>query len=101
MGIQRARAMSSTIITLLECIFAYVFPPVGVFCKFGCGTEVIICTILTCCAYVPGLIYALVMIGCKHPKQGDDEAAGELVTQNVHAKAKLHGIALSRLFWFK
>mmetsp|Transcript_63447 Transcript_63447/g.200435 ORF Transcript_63447/g.200435 Transcript_63447/m.200435 type:complete len:87 (+) Transcript_63447:121-381(+) len=55
---------------LLACICAYFIPPLGVFWDLGCGWEVIVCTILTFCGYVPGVVFAVCMIGCKEPASG-------------------------------
>jgi len=42
----------------------------GIFLRFGCGTEFVICFLLTLLGYVPGIIYAVCMIGCASPADG-------------------------------
>mmetsp|Transcript_120837 Transcript_120837/g.240744 ORF Transcript_120837/g.240744 Transcript_120837/m.240744 type:complete len:94 (+) Transcript_120837:38-319(+) len=59
---------------LCACVCAYVVPPVGIFWRFGCGMEFLICFILTLLGYVPGIIYAVVMIGCASPGAEGREA---------------------------
>mmetsp|Transcript_65334 Transcript_65334/g.202227 ORF Transcript_65334/g.202227 Transcript_65334/m.202227 type:complete len:91 (-) Transcript_65334:66-338(-) len=54
----------------VSCICAYFIPPLGIFFRFGCGTEFCICLVLTILGYVPGVIYAIVMIGCENPAEG-------------------------------
>ena len=39
-------------------------PPLGIFWRFGCGVELLICVILTLLGYLPGVLYALCMIVC-------------------------------------
>ncbi|KAL9139120.1 pmp superfamily [Amphidinium carterae] len=51
----------------LSALCAYFIPPLGVYWRFGCGIEVVICTVLTLLCYVPGLLYAIIMIGCEDP----------------------------------
>ena len=42
---------------------AYFIPPLGVFWQFGCcSLEFVLCVILTCCGYVPVIIYACCII---------------------------------------
>mmetsp|Transcript_8987 Transcript_8987/g.23872 ORF Transcript_8987/g.23872 Transcript_8987/m.23872 type:complete len:82 (+) Transcript_8987:125-370(+) len=48
-----------------SCLCAYIFPPLGIYWRFGCGTELVICVVLTILGYVPGIIYAAFMIGCE------------------------------------
>mmetsp|Transcript_159113 Transcript_159113/g.386451 ORF Transcript_159113/g.386451 Transcript_159113/m.386451 type:complete len:87 (-) Transcript_159113:146-406(-) len=55
---------------LLACICAYFIPPLGVYWDLGCGWEVCVCAILTLIGYFPGVIFAVVMIGCKEPASG-------------------------------
>ena len=38
-------------------VCAYLIPPLGVFWRFGCGLEVLLCLVLTFLGYVPGLVY--------------------------------------------
>lgn len=46
--------------SLFRVILSIIFPPLAVLDK-GCGS-VLIVTILTCCAWVPGVIGALVIL---------------------------------------
>ncbi|KAL5717166.1 Hydrophobic protein rci2a [Ranunculus cassubicifolius] len=48
--------------TVLEIILAIILPPLGVFLRFGCGSEFWICLLLTLLGYIPGIIYALYVI---------------------------------------
>mmetsp|Transcript_24245 Transcript_24245/g.76226 ORF Transcript_24245/g.76226 Transcript_24245/m.76226 type:complete len:379 (-) Transcript_24245:182-1318(-) len=50
--------------TPLPCLCACFLPPVGVFLRFGCSKQLVICVALTCCGYAPGLIYACVVLAC-------------------------------------
>mmetsp|Transcript_43419 Transcript_43419/g.120691 ORF Transcript_43419/g.120691 Transcript_43419/m.120691 type:complete len:94 (-) Transcript_43419:172-453(-) len=61
---------------LCSCLCAYFIPPLGVYWRFGCGLEILLCFILTLCGYVPGIIYAACVIGCNNPADGR-ELAGE------------------------
>merc|ERR1712003_136193 len=58
----------SGIFGLCWCLFRYIIPPLGVVCRFGCGKEFLICLILTCLGYFPGLIYAF-YIDCHAQKK--------------------------------
>nr|QEG58816.1 multiple fission protein 1 [Crypthecodinium cohnii] len=49
---------------VLSAVCAWLLPPLGVFWRFGLGTEFVIATALTICGYVPGVIYAACIIGC-------------------------------------
>jgi len=57
----------------VACICAYFIPPLGVYWDLGCGWEVIVCTILTLLGWIPGVIFAVVMIGCKEPASGREK----------------------------
>jgi uncharacterized membrane protein YqaE (UPF0057 family) len=48
--------------TLLHVIIALLLPPVAVFLKRGAGMELIISIVLTICFFIPGLIYALLIV---------------------------------------
>eukprot|EP00450_Noctiluca_scintillans_P013345 CAMPEP_0194483678 /NCGR_PEP_ID=MMETSP0253-20130528/5210_1 /TAXON_ID=2966 /ORGANISM="Noctiluca scintillans" /LENGTH=78 /DNA_ID=CAMNT_0039323357 /DNA_START=27 /DNA_END=263 /DNA_ORIENTATION=- len=50
---------------LCACICAYLLPPLGIYWRFGCGIQLLICVILTCFGYLPGVLYAVVLIGCE------------------------------------
>mmetsp|Transcript_48473 Transcript_48473/g.97854 ORF Transcript_48473/g.97854 Transcript_48473/m.97854 type:complete len:90 (-) Transcript_48473:110-379(-) len=54
----------------LSCLCAYFVPPLGIFFRFGCGKEFLICLLLTILGYLPGIIYAVCMIGCENPADG-------------------------------
>ena len=49
-------------------VCAYLLPPLGVWWRFRgddeCCCKFCICLILTCCGYIPGVIYAACVIGC-------------------------------------
>mmetsp|Transcript_93285 Transcript_93285/g.259850 ORF Transcript_93285/g.259850 Transcript_93285/m.259850 type:complete len:87 (+) Transcript_93285:96-356(+) len=61
----------------LACICAYFIPPLGVYWDLGCGWEVLACIVLTLIGYVPGVIFAVCMIGCKEPASGREPVDGE------------------------
>jgi len=46
---------------------AFFIPPLGVFWEYGCSIEFWLCVLLTCCGYIPGVIYACCVIA------GDDK----------------------------
>jgi uncharacterized membrane protein YqaE (UPF0057 family) len=48
--------------TLLLVIIAILLPPVAVFLKKGAGKELLISIVLTILFYVPGIIYALLVV---------------------------------------
>jgi len=48
---------------LCSCVCAYLLPPLGVYWRFGCGMEFLICLVLTLLGYVPGVVYAVCIIG--------------------------------------
>lgn len=47
---------------LLLSLLAILLPPLAVFIKRGCGVEVLVSIVLLFCFWVPGLIYALLVI---------------------------------------
>eukprot|EP00580_Thalassiosira_gravida_P002803 CAMPEP_0201602608 /NCGR_PEP_ID=MMETSP0492-20130828/3283_1 /ASSEMBLY_ACC=CAM_ASM_000837 /TAXON_ID=420259 /ORGANISM="Thalassiosira gravida, Strain GMp14c1" /LENGTH=73 /DNA_ID=CAMNT_0048066159 /DNA_START=102 /DNA_END=323 /DNA_ORIENTATION=+ len=49
---------------LCSCICSWILPPIGIYWRFGCGKELFICIILTLLGYLPGVIYAVIMVGC-------------------------------------
>mmetsp|Transcript_73024 Transcript_73024/g.237454 ORF Transcript_73024/g.237454 Transcript_73024/m.237454 type:complete len:143 (+) Transcript_73024:88-516(+) len=55
-----------------SAVCAYLLPPLGIFWRFGCGCEFWICLLLTMCGYLPGVIYAVCMLGFDVPKPGDE-----------------------------
>jgi len=48
--------------TLLMIIIAILLPPVAVFLKKGAGMELVISIVLTILFWVPGVIYALLVV---------------------------------------
>jgi len=48
--------------TLLMVIIAILLPPVAVFLKKGAGKELVIGIVLTMLFFVPGIIYALLVV---------------------------------------
>merc|ERR1712187_248589 len=60
----------------IACLCAYFIPPLGVYWDLGCGWEVIVCALLTLCGWLPGVLFAVCMIGCKEPSVGR-EICGE------------------------
>mmetsp|Transcript_51721 Transcript_51721/g.123110 ORF Transcript_51721/g.123110 Transcript_51721/m.123110 type:complete len:83 (-) Transcript_51721:106-354(-) len=58
-------------------ICAYLIPPLGVWWRFGCGWEFCVCLILTILGYVPGVIFACIMIGCDTPDRYEEEGNPE------------------------
>mmetsp|Transcript_129531 Transcript_129531/g.252213 ORF Transcript_129531/g.252213 Transcript_129531/m.252213 type:complete len:161 (-) Transcript_129531:159-641(-) len=40
----------------------FLLPPLGIYWRFGCGWHLLICTLLTACFWVPGLIYASLVL---------------------------------------
>ncbi|KAD5317700.1 hypothetical protein R6Q59_033033 [Mikania micrantha] len=60
--------MSSGCALLLEILFAFLFPPLGVCLRYGCCTvEFFICLLLTLLGFLPGIIYALYAIVLVNP----------------------------------
>lgn len=47
---------------LLMVILAFLFPPLAVGLKDGIGTSFLICVLLTLLGWVPGVIYALIVV---------------------------------------
>ena len=47
---------------LLMIIIAILLPPVAVFLKQGAGMALVISIVLTICFWVPGVIYALLVV---------------------------------------
>eukprot|EP00443_Scrippsiella_acuminata_P061082 CAMPEP_0115463434 /NCGR_PEP_ID=MMETSP0271-20121206/48346_1 /TAXON_ID=71861 /ORGANISM="Scrippsiella trochoidea, Strain CCMP3099" /LENGTH=84 /DNA_ID=CAMNT_0002890269 /DNA_START=61 /DNA_END=315 /DNA_ORIENTATION=+ len=54
---------------ILSAVCSYLLPPLGVYWRFGCGLEFCICLVLTILGYVPGLIYAVCVIGFEAPER--------------------------------
>mmetsp|Transcript_51092 Transcript_51092/g.94532 ORF Transcript_51092/g.94532 Transcript_51092/m.94532 type:complete len:80 (+) Transcript_51092:114-353(+) len=54
---------------ICACICAYFIPPLGIWWRFGCGLEFCICFVLTWLGYFPGLLYAIIMLGCEEPSR--------------------------------
>ncbi len=48
--------------TLLQVIIAILLPPVAVFLKKGAGKELVISIVLTILFFIPGVIYALLVV---------------------------------------
>ena len=48
--------------TLLQVIIAILLPPVAVFLKQGAGMQLVISIVLTICFFIPGVIYALLVV---------------------------------------
>ena len=48
--------------TLLHVIIAILLPPVAVFLKKGAGMPLVISIVLTICFFIPGVIYALLIV---------------------------------------
>ncbi|KAH7279434.1 hypothetical protein KP509_37G019700 [Ceratopteris richardii] len=48
----------------VEVVLAIIFPPLGVFLRYGCRLEFWICVLLTILGYLPGIVYALYVILC-------------------------------------
>ncbi len=46
--------------SVIRVIFAVIFPPLAVYDR-GCGS-ILIVLLLTCCAWVPGIIGALIIL---------------------------------------
>ncbi|KIY50949.1 cation transport-related protein, partial [Fistulina hepatica ATCC 64428] len=47
---------------LFQIIFAFIFPPLGVFLERGCGVDLLINICLTILGWIPGIIHALYII---------------------------------------
>ncbi|CAO2836849.1 unnamed protein product [Amaranthus hypochondriacus] len=45
--------------TCIDILLAILLPPLGVFLKYGCKAEFWICVLLTLCAYIPGIVFAI------------------------------------------
>mmetsp|Transcript_25632 Transcript_25632/g.40075 ORF Transcript_25632/g.40075 Transcript_25632/m.40075 type:complete len:86 (-) Transcript_25632:21-278(-) len=61
-----------------SCICAYLLPPLGVYWRFGCGLQFLICCILTLMGYLPGVVYAVCIIGCENQADAR-ERVGDVV----------------------
>lgn len=48
--------------TLLQVIIAILLPPVAVFLKQGAGMQLVISIVLTILFFIPGVIYALLVV---------------------------------------
>lgn len=48
--------------TLLMVIISILLPPVAVFLQKGAGKELLISIVLTICFFIPGVIYALLIV---------------------------------------
>mmetsp|Transcript_34022 Transcript_34022/g.102767 ORF Transcript_34022/g.102767 Transcript_34022/m.102767 type:complete len:84 (+) Transcript_34022:72-323(+) len=62
---------------IVSLICAYLLPPLGIWWRFGCGMNLCISIVLTCCAYVPGVLYSFIMIGCVPPKGRGVDSSSE------------------------
>ncbi|KAM5548230.1 UPF0057 membrane protein [Rosa sericea] len=57
-----------------EIVLAVLLPPLGVCLSHGCCTvEFLICLLLTCLGYLPGIIYALYIIVFANREEYFDE----------------------------
>ncbi|EDK43429.1 predicted protein [Lodderomyces elongisporus NRRL YB-4239] len=54
--------MALTCTDIFKIIGAIILPPLGVFMEVGCTAPVLWCILLTCLAWLPGIIYALYII---------------------------------------
>jgi uncharacterized membrane protein YqaE (UPF0057 family) len=54
--------MSLSTETLLQVIIAILLPPVAVFLKKGAGMPLVISIVLTICFFIPGVVYALLIV---------------------------------------
>ncbi|CDH93374.1 YqaE/Pmp3 family membrane protein [Caenorhabditis elegans] len=53
--------------TILQVIFAFLFPPISVLLTSGCGLHLLLSILLTCLFVIPGIIHALYLVCChKH-----------------------------------
>merc|ERR1712187_408611 len=59
--------------------------------RFGCGMEFCICFVLTVLGYIPGILYAAIMIGCEPPKRGarDLDVEGQEASWDGFGKVRL------------
>ncbi|MBA3379715.1 MAG: YqaE/Pmp3 family membrane protein [Chloroflexia bacterium] len=57
---------------ITRLILTVIIPPIGVFLKRGLGWPFLISIVLTLLAYVPGLVYALVIV------LGDEKKSGSV-----------------------
>mmetsp|Transcript_7886 Transcript_7886/g.17042 ORF Transcript_7886/g.17042 Transcript_7886/m.17042 type:complete len:82 (+) Transcript_7886:48-293(+) len=62
---------------LCSCLCSFFLPPVGVYWRFGCGFHLLMCTILTVLGYLPGVVYAMVLLVCVDT--GSEDEVGPLV----------------------
>ena len=69
-------SQSGVICSAVACLCSYIFPPLGVYWKFGCGTNLLINVILCCLGYLPGIIHAIFLIGCEGPSKKDYASFG-------------------------
>uniref|UniRef100_A0A1I7XG58 Hydrophobic protein LTI6B n=1 Tax=Heterorhabditis bacteriophora TaxID=37862 RepID=A0A1I7XG58_HETBA len=54
--------MPITCTDIPKFLCALLIPPIGVWMEKGCGNHLIICILLTILGYIPGIIYACVII---------------------------------------
>eukprot|EP00931_Biecheleriopsis_adriatica_P089467 TRINITY_DN6358_c0_g1_i3.p1 TRINITY_DN6358_c0_g1~~TRINITY_DN6358_c0_g1_i3.p1 ORF type:complete len:492 (-),score=83.16 TRINITY_DN6358_c0_g1_i3:255-1730(-) len=59
--------------TCCSLFCAWVVPPVGIYWRFGCGWEFVVCLVLTLLGYIPGIIFACVLIALKPTGNADGE----------------------------
>ena len=84
-----AYTMGDGVNEIFSCICAYFLPPLGIWWRFGCGINFLICLVLTLCGYVPGVLYAVVMIGCDEPSRFETAAREHLFDEEEKGEDKL------------
>jgi len=58
-------------------LLATVVPPLGVWWRFGCGFDVLICTVLTLFFHLPGIVYAFAVLALKEDDKTVPDVRGE------------------------
>merc|ERR1712083_421478 len=48
-------------------ILSLLLPPLGVWWRFGCGLDVVVCLLLTLLFHLPGAVYAIAILAFKEP----------------------------------
>ena len=55
----------------VTAVCSYVVPPLGMYWRYGCGKEFCVSVPLTLFGYVPGVVFAGVMLACNEPEEAD------------------------------
>merc|ERR1712007_212578 len=67
-------------------ILSLFLPPLGVWWRFGCNLDVLICAVLTLLFHLPGAVYAVAILALKEP-EGDSSVSHRQRGGSVHRTA--------------